>query len=502
MHTVEQRIPGLFMLTAVRNPNDYPHFSGCLNAIALSNFYHVQIFLIIVLVAGSLSIMMSFSLLFRFRWSSGGPILWLIKSFSSALAPFLFAMGAFCVLVGIIIRSVAATVLGVPVAIVSLIYLFRIFKVTDASTGLKKAFGPDWEDRISAERKAKFLKTPLTLLLPANKDFIFKRNISFSSVPGTNRELFCDLWLPSQNVRRSGLAFIYFHGSAWSYLDKDFFTRPLFRHLASQGHVIMDVAYRLFPETDMTGMVNDAKRAVAWMKANTSKYGVSPDHIVIGGGSAGGHIALLAAYLPDELKLNPPELQSVDLSVQAVVAAYGPPDLRAHYYHTGQHIARRSKPNQVEKTEHGVVSRWMKQLIGKNYYRLGFNKPSSCGTLASILGFRPDENPDMYDFFSPIAHVASNCPPTLMVHGEHDMFAPVAATKLLYEKLNKAGVLAALYLVPQTDHGFDLFMSKISPVAHTALYIVERYLALMAISERSKNFKNFQANPQNQALNS
>ena len=81
------------------------------------------------------------------------------------------------------------------------------------------------------------------------------------------------------------------------YLDKDFGTRSFFRRLASQGHVIMDVAYRLFPETDFMGMVHDAKYAIAWMKANAAVYGVNPDNIVIGGGSAGAHIALLAVIL-------------------------------------------------------------------------------------------------------------------------------------------------------------------------------------------------------------
>jgi hypothetical protein len=36
-----------------------------------------------------------------------------------------------------------------------------------------------------------------------------------------------------------------------------------------------------------------------------------------------------------------------------------------------------------------------------------------------------------------------------------------------------------MHLLPQTDHGFDLFMPKLSPVAHTAFYVVERFLALM-----------------------
>ena len=63
-------------------------------------------------------------------------------------------------------------------------------------------------------------------------------------------------------------------------MDKDFQTRPFFRHLVAQGHTVMDVAYRLCPEVDIYGMVGDVKRAIAWMKTNASRYGVNPEKIV------------------------------------------------------------------------------------------------------------------------------------------------------------------------------------------------------------------------------
>src|SRR5918995_316053 len=122
----------------------------------------------------------------------------------------------------------------------------------------------------------------------------------------------------------------------WYVLDKDFFTRPFFRHLAAQGHVVMDVAYRLYPETDMLGMVSDAKRAIAWMKAQGPAYGVNPERVVVAGGSAGGHLALLAAYTPRDGALTPDDVGETDLSVRAVISCYGPTDLRAYYDHTRQ----------------------------------------------------------------------------------------------------------------------------------------------------------------------
>jgi acetyl esterase/lipase len=48
----------------------------------------------------------------------------------------------------------------------------------------------------------------------------------------------------------------------------------------------MDVAYRLCPEVDIYGMIGDVKRAIAWIKANASRYDVNPEKIVLGGGSA------------------------------------------------------------------------------------------------------------------------------------------------------------------------------------------------------------------------
>ena len=178
--------------------------------------------------------------------------------------------------------------------------------------------------------------------LPASPDPIFIRNISFHTIAGKNRELLCDIWQPPYNIIHSGLAFIYLHGSAWTVLDKDFGTRIFFRRLASQGHVIMDVAYRLFPETDFMGMVHDTKYAIAWMKANAVAYGVNPDRIVIGGGSAGAHIALLAAYTSQNSQFMPTDLEKVDLNVRGVISLYGQADLKATYYHTCQHLTSHS----------------------------------------------------------------------------------------------------------------------------------------------------------------
>jgi acetyl esterase/lipase len=81
--------------------------------------------------------------------------------------------------------------------------------------------------------------------------------------------------------------------------------------------------------------------------------------------------------------------------------------------------------------------------------------------------------------------VNSECPPTLLIQGEHDVMAPVESTRTLYARLLKQKVPVIMHILPQTDHAFDLILPKISASAHNAIYDIERFLA-----SRSKSFAN------------
>ena len=241
----------------------------------------------------------------------------------------------------------------------------------------------------------------------------------------------------------------------------------------------MDVAYRLFPETDFMGMLHDTKYAIAWMKTNAATYGVTPDRIVIGGGSSGAHLALLAAYTDQNKQLQPKDIAEADVSVRGVVSLYGQSDLVATYYHTCQHLITRSALGQQKKGESGGMPRWVQKSMGEDYHRLGFDKDTEPGILSPMLGGNPDEKPEVYSMFSPVTHVHKGCPATLILHGKHDILAPPGAIRQLQARLTADGVPVVMHLIPQTDHAFDLILPKISPPAHNAFYDVERFLALM-----------------------
>jgi acetyl esterase/lipase len=185
-----------------------------------------------------------------------------------------------------------------------------------------------------------------------------------------------------------GLAVVYLHGSAWYVLDKDVGTRPLFRHLAAQGHVVVDVAYRLFPEADVPGMVADAKRAVAWVTRHTADLQVQPDRIVLAGGSAGGHLALLAAYAPEDPTLTPAELAGSDPSVCAVVSLYGQADLEAMYNHTGQQESDDRQPDWD-----APPPAWVRRLLGPDAGRLHLQSMAATGRLDWLVGGTPARFP-------------------------------------------------------------------------------------------------------------
>jgi acetyl esterase/lipase len=303
-----------------------------------------------------------------------------------------------------------------------------------------------------------------------------ERDVSFWTLPESGRALLCDIWRPAEGTPASGLGLVYLHGSAWTLLDKDVGTSPFFSYLAAQGHAVMDVAYRLYPETDIPGMVADAKRAVAWLKEHAADYGVDPARIVLGGGSAGGHIALLSAYTVGCDELTPCDLRGIDTSVRGVLGWYSPVDLAACYEHYEVAGLARMAP---ERPDWSAPSPMMRRIFGEDADRLGFQKVPA-GRLDWIVGGSPQDAPERYAMLSPISHVSPGCPPTLLMQGRDDIIVPPGPAFELRDKLRAAGVRAAVLLLPFADHGFDLVGMAWSPVARQALWHVERFLAFVA----------------------
>lgn len=102
-------------------------------------------------------------------------------------------------------------------------------------------------------------------------------------------------------------AILMFHGGGWgsgSSVQFDSFCQKL----ADMGFVVATANYRYsshstastFPDPKERCIV-DARLATAWLAGKAADFGFAPDQIMLGGGSAGGHIATMVALMPDDL---------------------------------------------------------------------------------------------------------------------------------------------------------------------------------------------------------
>lgn len=98
---------------------------------------------------------------------------------------------------------------------------------------------------------------------------------------------------------------IFFHGGGWTGGTLDQF-RYACQYFASRGMVAATVEYRMLTKDSKTAeglsykaiCVTDAKSAIRWLKQHAVEFDLDPKRLVAGGGSAGGHIAVLATNHP------------------------------------------------------------------------------------------------------------------------------------------------------------------------------------------------------------
>lgn len=98
-----------------------------------------------------------------------------------------------------------------------------------------------------------------------------------------------------------------FHGGGWNHGDASQFD-AICEEFARWGFVAASANYRYASDPAASACTNrkelciaDARRATAWLVARAARFGFSADRIILGGGSAGGHIATLVGLMPARL---------------------------------------------------------------------------------------------------------------------------------------------------------------------------------------------------------
>jgi len=86
----------------------------------------------------------------------------------------------------------------------------------------------------------------------------------------------------------------YIHGGAWASADKKIYTR-LCKDFCERDFVVININYRLIPEVTLEDTYEDCLKAIKFCLKNSAKFGIDKDKLIIGGDSAGAHLAALIA---------------------------------------------------------------------------------------------------------------------------------------------------------------------------------------------------------------
>lgn len=248
---------------------------------------------------------------------------------------------------------------------------------------------------------------------------------------GGGRELRCDVYTPpARPAAAPGVLLL--HGGSWRTGDRTQL-RGYGILLGRAGYVCVAADYRLADEAPWPAQIEDVKAAIRWMRASAPRLGIDPDRLVAHGNSAGGHLALLAAGTPGDAALESDGGDAaVPTDLAAVVAIY--PPVKLHRVPTELFA-----PPSEDETDEAAAREAGRQA-------------------------------------SPVTHVSTGFPPTLLVHGDADEVVPVEASLTMHAALRQAGVPVELHLYPEQPHAFDADPAFGRRCADAIAFFLERYV--------------------------
>jgi acetyl esterase/lipase len=240
--------------------------------------------------------------------------------------------------------------------------------------------------------------------------------------------------------------FVYVHGGGWVLGNKRQQGRPLLIELARRGWLGVTIEYSLSPRATWPDHIVDVKSAIAWLRANAASLGGDPSFLAVGGGSAGGHLAALAALTPGDPAFEP-GLDGHDTSVDACVALYGVYDFTCGLGPEGTDRRR-------------VGDRALLRLLERH-----------------VLKARVDVERARFVAASPLYRVHAGAPPFLVLHGANDTLVAPREGRRFAHALRDASREPVEYVeLPFAQHAFDIFWSP--RCAHAVAGIV-RFLEAM-----------------------
>jgi len=234
-----------------------------------------------------------------------------------------------------------------------------------------------------------------------------------------NTELKLDLYLPRK--RSSPVpALMLFHGGGWVDGQKERNILQLLPYL-SLGWAVMNVEYRMARNSPAPAAVEDCRCALRWVSYHAKEYGFDLSKVVLTGGSAGGHLALITGMLPPNSVFDRQcptnastrwrEGTEPQVKIAAIVNWFGITD----------------------------VAELIEGPNAKHYAMEWFGSMSNRADLARQV--------------SPINYVRDGLPPIITIHEDGDEIVPYDQAVRLHAALSKSGVPNELVTIHGANHG-------------------------------------------------
>ena len=185
--------------------------------------------------------------------------------------------------------------------------------------------------------------------------------------------------------------------------------------LLENGYTIFTINHRATPRFKFPAAIEDAQRAVRFIRYNSDKFNLNPNNIGAIGGSSGGNIVLMLGLLDGKgnyQDIDPINRESA--KVQAVIArAPVTTFLLQDSYNNPVYLGARGK--QIE-------------IFNSSEYNIAKNA-------------------------SPVSHVTKDDSPILLMHGDKDETVPILHSKILIDSLKKYNIKSKLIVIREAKHG-------------------------------------------------
>jgi acetyl esterase/lipase len=223
-------------------------------------------------------------------------------------------------------------------------------------------------------------------------------------------------------ARPNGLGVALLVSGGWRSSTNSFrpwMTAPLLRH----GYTVFAVYHVSQPEATVMEIVDDMHRAIRYIRHHAQEHGIDPDRLGVSGGSAGGHLSLMLATRGgpgSAASTDPVERESS--AVQAVAIFYPVTDLV-------------DLGSSTENPGDGGPPLSFVKAFGPQSTNMAVWKPISRE-------------------MSPLYHITTNLPPTLIFQGGADTLTPPEQSERFQKRARELGRTVEIVIRPGEKHGW------------------------------------------------